>query len=79
MERSVNTETKKEATVTFAGTVERETEKAVLFQFVNDEDGRSLGSHWIPKSKIKNLIDNHAPGESIIVIPDWIARDRKLA
>lgn len=53
---------KKEDCVSFEGTIARETEKAVLFQYNNSEN-------WLPKSQIniKTKKDKH-----IIEIPLWL-------
>ncbi len=78
MERTVMEQKKKEEeTFTFLGTIRRESEKAVLFEF-EDADGVLLGEHWLPKSKIINLVASNNVGGDVIVIPGWIARDRKL-
>ena len=59
------------------GTIEHETDKAILFHITSDGEGCNLQgqTEWFPKSKTKmnkKIVD----GQRIIRIPNWLYEDK---
>lgn len=59
-----------------SGTIKRETPKAVLFEFL-DEDGIGVKSEWFPLSQMASI---HRAAEvckpDVIMVSEWILREK---